>query len=479
VNQTSFQSRDDIEIIISDNASTDETSVVATKYMKEHPGKIRYFRNDVDIEDKNFEKALSCGVGDFLKLANDSLIWENNSIETIAKIIVAAIGVKPVLFFLNGSKPTKEITTFITNEDDLLTTISFYSTWIGGFGIWRENFNSMRDLSRCASLKLVQADALFREFKISKRAIVCNIKIVSVSWTGPKGGYNIAQVFGTNYLKVLRLSATGLSKRTFANEKRSVLENHILPFFSDPSHNFSDINIKESLPDYKDEPYFKTILYAIEQKKKERSCDVVAGLPLNPQSAWRSRNAHNETFISRVFDFNKVTVGNATYGVLDVHAWGHPEEALSIGHFVSIADGVTFLLGGNHPYSGITTYPVKVKLLGHAREALTKGPIVIGDDVWLGHRSLILSGVTIAQGAIVAAGAVVTKDVPPYAIVGGNPAAIIKYRYPDRVIAEMMQVDYSKITTELLSEIGESLYESSDTDAFKRSVSILKNISSR
>lgn len=79
------------------------------------------------------------------------------------------------------------------------------------------------------------------------------------------------------------------------------------------------------------------------------------------------------------------------------------------------------------------------------REARSKGSIVIKDDVWVGANSLILSGVTIGQGAVVAAGSVVTKDVPPYAIVGGNPAKIIRYRFEEKIIKKLLKIDYSKI----------------------------------
>jgi carbonic anhydrase/acetyltransferase-like protein (isoleucine patch superfamily) len=70
----------------------------------------------------------------------------------------------------------------------------------------------------------------------------------------------------------------------------------------------------------------------------------------------------------------------------------------------------------------------------------TKGSIVVGNDVWVGTRAIILSGVTIGDGAIVAAGSVVTKDVPPYAIVAGNPARLIRYRFSDETIAAMCRI---------------------------------------
>ena len=74
------------------------------------------------------------------------------------------------------------------------------------------------------------------------------------------------------------------------------------------------------------------------------------------------------------------------------------------------------------------------------------------DDVWLGHNAIVLSGVTIGQGAVVAAGALVVNDVPPYSIVGGVPAKVIKYRFTEDVIQKLLNVDYSKISEEMLLE---------------------------
>ena len=168
------------------------------------------------------------------------------------------------------------------------------------------------------------------------------------------------------------------------------------------------------------------------------------------QNEWRLRNPHNETFMGRMFDISKVTVGRYTYGILNCYTWGKENEHLSIGHYCSIADDVVFLLGGNHNYYGITTFPCKVKFMGHAEEAETKGPIIIGDDVWIGYRATILSGVTIGQGAIIGAGSVVSRNVPPYAIAVGSPLKIIDWRFPPDIINELLKLNWSKVTPKKL-----------------------------
>ena len=113
----------------------------------------------------------------------------------------------------------------------------------------------------------------------------------------------------------------------------------------------------------------------------------------------------------------------------------------------------------DHAVDRISTFPFKVKCLETAEyEAVSKGDIIVDDDVWIGQNAVILSGVHIGQGAVVAAGAVVSKDVPPYAVVGGVPAKVIKYRFSQEIIDELMKVDYSKLDVELVREHENDLY---------------------
>lgn len=88
--------------------------------------------------------------------------------------------------------------------------------------------------------------------------------------------------------------------------------------------------------------------------------------------------------------------------------------------------------------------------MGADREAISKGDIIVKDDVWIGRNALIMSGVNIGQGAVIAAGAVVTKDVPPYAIVGGVPAKVIRYRFEEEIINELVNVDFDKFNVEFI-----------------------------
>ena len=174
--------------------------------------------------------------------------------------------------------------------------------------------------------------------------------------------------------------------------------------------------------------------------------------------AWKQKNAHNFTTPVGKLPLDKVTIGRNTYGFIDA-LFSNPENKLIIGNYCSIAQGVKFLPSTDHALDRISTYPFKALCLTGELEALSKGDIVVDDDVWIGYGTTVLSGVHIGQGAAVAAGSVVTKDVPPYAIVGGVPAKVIKYRFEPEMIQALLQIDYSKLDGEMIRQHADDLYE--------------------
>lgn len=158
---------------------------------------------------------------------------------------------------------------------------------------------------------------------------------------------------------------------------------------------------------------------------------------------WRKLNQHNYSGVRNIFPLECVHVGRYTYGLINVLTFNNNAK-LSIGDFCSIAPNVIFILSADHYLNRLSTYPFKVQIDNQACESITKGDIVIDDDVWIGYGAIILSGVHIGQGAVIAAGTVVTKDVPPYAVVGGNPGKIIKYRFSSEKINLLLEkMDYS------------------------------------
>lgn len=161
------------------------------------------------------------------------------------------------------------------------------------------------------------------------------------------------------------------------------------------------------------------------------------------------------------------TIGVGTYGMPEVHDWDQG-TTLAIGAYSSIADDVHVFLGGNHRTDWVSCYPFPDYLeeaRGITGQITSKGSVTIGNDVWLGSGSLILSGVTVGDGAVVAARAVVTRDVPPFAIVAGNPARIINWRFDEATRTAMRaSAWWSWPETEIRQIVG--LLCSPDVDAF-------------
>lgn len=177
-------------------------------------------------------------------------------------------------------------------------------------------------------------------------------------------------------------------------------------------------------------------------------------------------------FIRNVIKAPNISVGEYTY----YDSEDHPElfeqtnvlfnypffgDKLIIGKFCQIAHGTTFIMGAaNHRLGSATTYPFNVMggvwreiSTPHIEELPHKGDTVIGNDVWLGRNCTILPGVKIGNGAIVAACSVVTKDVAPYTVVGGNPARFLKKRFDDGTAALLEELRWWDLPPEELTEI--------------------------
>lgn len=141
-------------------------------------------------------------------------------------------------------------------------------------------------------------------------------------------------------------------------------------------------------------------------------------------------------------------------------------DKLMIGRFCAIARGVKFIMNGaNHKISAFSTYPFQIfgngweKVMPKAGDLPYKGDTVIGDDVWIGYEATIMPGVNVGSGSIVASKSVVTGDVPAYSIVGGNPARVIRYRFDEATIRELLEIAWwdwnaEKITANLQAISG-------------------------
>ena len=139
-----------------------------------------------------------------------------------------------------------------------------------------------------------------------------------------------------------------------------------------------------------------------------------------------------------------LTIGQYTYGIPKVIKYGGDKNKVIIGEFCSIAGEVIIFVGGNHRTDWISTFPFRIRfdLPGKYQDGhpSSGGDVIIGSDVWIGYGATILSGVNIGHGAVIAARSVVTRDVPPYTIVGGNPAKYIKSRFSEEQIASLLEI---------------------------------------
>ena len=171
-------------------------------------------------------------------------------------------------------------------------------------------------------------------------------------------------------------------------------------------------------------------------RTKDRETVYLKNVVTDPSITVGDYTIYND-FVNDPVDFQK---NNVLYHYPINH------ERLIIGKFCSIACGVRFLFNSaNHSLTSLAAYPFPVffEEWGLVRAQVTrawdhKGDIVIGNDVWIGYEAVILAGVTIGDGAIIGTRAVVTKDVPPYTVVGGVPAKPIRKRFPDDTIASLL-----------------------------------------
>lgn len=187
--------------------------------------------------------------------------------------------------------------------------------------------------------------------------------------------------------------------------------------------------------------------------------------PLSPK--WkRPRHSRLIRFTKDILRREDCDIDNYTYGQPMVI--GHPGIKLRIGKFCSIARGVVIQLGGIHRTDLGTTYPFEafVDIFPKAAHSMaedvgpiSKGDVTIGNDVWIGQGSMILSGVTVGDGVVIGAGAIVTRNIEPYSIVAGNPARLIRKRFDENTIKELLQIRWWDWPTEIINENLQIIYD--------------------
>jgi virginiamycin A acetyltransferase len=192
--------------------------------------------------------------------------------------------------------------------------------------------------------------------------------------------------------------------------------------------------------------------------------------------------AHDRVvFLKPMLASPKIDVGEYTYyddpdGATEFEArnvlYAYGPERLIIGKYCAIATGTRFLMAGaEHPAMGVSTFPFTMFGGQWAEQTLdlvmampSRGDTVVGNDVWFGYQATIMPGISIGDGAIIAAGAVVTADVPPYTIVGGNPARTIRQRFADADIQLLLRAAWWDWPDDLVTEHARTIMGGTPAD---------------
>lgn len=484
VKEEVFRETTDIEIVISDNCSPDNTKEVVEKYLSKFPDKIKYVRQENNIKDKNFATVLGYANGTFAKLHNDTLLVNKDGLTELVEILKANED-RSVVFFVEIKKGEKASFEKCSNIEMFFDKVSYRATWIGGLCVNSELYKTIENPARFSSLNFSQIDIITRMLAKNSASLIVYSSFFEVQQLNNKGGYNVAEVFGTNLIKILYSlkEEEYISQKVVDKIKKSVLKKVINFYYFDvkKQYNFNKSGyFKFLFKYYKKYPYFyinylkyqllklKYFIYRKEDFNTKKIVTILGFIKfkskINLKKKWKAKNRHNFTTLSNYYNFDNIIVGKYTYGQINASLFSPTNEKLYIGNYCSIGGDVKFIVAAEHDYKNLSSYPFKVMLGGCETEALSKGDIVVEDDVWIGNNALILSGVTIGQGAVVAAGSVVTKDIEPYAIVAGNPAKVIKYRFEPEIIEKLKRIDYSKLTKEKALSVLPQLYTNLTTE---------------
>lgn len=208
---------------------------------------------------------------------------------------------------------------------------------------------------------------------------------------------------------------------------------------------------------------------------------MIDNLHPDPNTLYPIEGVTRTCFLKNIITNPQIIVGDYTYydDPEDIHnfeknvlyLFPFMGDKLIIGKFCQIATGVRFIMNGaNHAMDGISTYPFKV--MGKSWEnapinVVSKGDTMIGNDVWIGNSATIMQGIKIGDGAIIGTNALVTKDVEPYTIVGGNPAQPIRKRFDDKTIETLTELAWWDWPIDNMTK-GLEAITAGDIEALKR-----------
>lgn len=225
VSQSEFDDR--VEIVISDNCSTDTTQEVGERYQSKYEN-IHYYRNKENVRDMNYPIVFSEAKGVLRKLTNDTIIYKPNAIKQMLGLIEENIDERPQLYFLNQGK---EATKRVSSMDEYLNSISYRLTWIASVALWEEDCEDLEIMYKNAESRLGQVPMLLENFKKHKCAVIYDDVIMSGVVPKPKNlSYGLYNVFYNNYLGFLKryVNYGELSEATYEKVRKDLL----LDFFA-------------------------------------------------------------------------------------------------------------------------------------------------------------------------------------------------------------------------------------------------------
>jgi acetyltransferase-like isoleucine patch superfamily enzyme len=168
--------------------------------------------------------------------------------------------------------------------------------------------------------------------------------------------------------------------------------------------------------------------------------------------------------------FKKMTLqlGKHSYGNIDVKVWAQPNVVVKTGAYCSFAGNIRMFIDGNHRIDKFSSYPFSRIFPSFPHTLYAKETPIIGNDVWIGNDVVIFSGVHIGDGAVIAGQSVVTKSVPPYAVVAGNPARIVKYRFDEKSIEELLRLKWWDLPDNVIANQLLPVYNSDITTIIEK-----------
>lgn len=254
---------DDVEVVISDNCSTDNTENICKEFTVKYSN-IKYYKQPKPtyIADQNFIDVLSLAKGKYLKLSNDTAFFKKTSLKKMLEVVKENMDSQIPIFFYQNYRSAKN--KIYTSEvlDDLIDKNSYFITWIGNFGCWKKDFDNLKQKDKYISFGLMQVDWSLRMILASRKFIMFFSNFTDSAMLYQKNGKNIFKIFAYNYLNILKEYVSGnlLKKETFELEKKRILFRFLLPTYVmtiyQKNFSFDTSKMFEYLADYKKNWYF-------------------------------------------------------------------------------------------------------------------------------------------------------------------------------------------------------------------------------